>query len=153
MRALVPALLAVTVVACSHVPPLTTPARFLELEEEEASDYRYRASSADGVVIAVRELEIDPARGGDLQFWVDATQSQIRGRRGYALLEQAEVETSAGKGHQMRFGRDERGRTYRYWLTVVLTEHALYVIEAGGPSDKFEAHQPAVEAAIKSLKP
>lgn len=153
-RTLTPALLVLAALGCTHTPPLVTPDRFIELEEPAHSDYDYRATTADGVVLAVRELEVDAERGGDLQFWVDATLLQMRGRRGYALLEQKELTTAGGlKAAQLRFGRDEEGRTYRYWLTLALTDDTLYVIEAGGPEKAFDTYAEALTAAVASLKP
>ena len=145
-------LLPLILFGCS-TPLLHTQSPFLELEEPSGSHYDYRSTSADGVVVAARALDVDADRGGDLQFWVDATTRQLRDRRGYALLEQVDVTTAQGlRGKQLRFGRDEKSRPYRYWLTVFVTDDKLYIIEAGGPAKRFEGHQESIERAIASLR-
>jgi hypothetical protein len=147
------ALAALGATACTR-PPLQTPPRFLELQESAASSYVYRASTADGVVLAVRALDLDPERGGDLPFWIEAVTRQLRARGGYALLEQSETKTRAGlRGHQLRFGRDDKNKTYRYWLSLFLTRDRLYVVEAGGLAEAFDAHREQIEGAIASLEP
>ena len=59
--------------ACSgcggHSFSVGTPAGFVVLEDQEPS-YDYRAITADGVVIGVRELKHEPK--GDDAFWVQA---------------------------------------------------------------------------------
>lgn len=93
-----------------------TPPGFVELEDQEP-DYAYRATSADGVVIAVREIEHEPK--GDQTFWVQAIRNRMRERAGYALIESKEVTTKSGlKGTQLQFGHDEKGQSMLYTLTV-----------------------------------
>jgi hypothetical protein len=132
---------------------LDTPPHFLELEEADLSEYDYRATTADGVVLAARRLEHDSERGGDLSFWVDVTSRRMREQEGYALLEQRDVKTRRGlAGKQLRFGRDDKGKTYRYWLTVFVTDDALYLVEAGGPEARFATREAVLETAIASLR-
>lgn len=139
---------------CHHHAPLSTPNHFIELEEQESSAYAYRATSADGVVLALRVLDLDESRGGDLEFWLDALRLRLRQMGGYALLDTQSVSTHAGwKGTQLRFGYDDKGRPHSYWVSVFLHQPHLYLVEAGGPEDKFRAHTPAITAAVQSLEP
>lgn len=131
--------------ACS--PLMNTPSGFVEVKGEP---YDYRASSADGLVIAVRELDHEPK--GDLAFWVRAVENEMRLGRGYALLDTREVKTSRGlAGKEMRFGHDEGSNPHLYWVAVFVTDTKLYVIEAGGTKDLVEKSEALLEAAIVSL--
>jgi len=129
---------------------LTAPTNFLELEEPGES-YSQRATSAEGVVMAVREVDNDPY--GPLAFWVEAIKRRMRTVRGYALLEEKDVRAASGEaGKQLRFGHDESGGPYHFWLTIFVTEGHVFVLEAGGKKDVFEAAQPQVERAIAAYR-
>lgn len=131
---------------------IQTPSRFLELEDQEA--YDYRATTADGVVISVTEHEVDQERGSTVEFWVEAIEGRMRHTGGYALTEKKEVKTSAGlKGTQLRFGHDEGQKPYRYWVTVFVSGDSVYVLEAGGAEDVFTASAGSIEKAIASFEP
>lgn len=133
--------------AASH---LTPPTSFLELEEAGES-YSQRATSAEGVVMAVREVDNDPY--GPLAFWVEAIKRRMRTVRGYALVEEKDVRAASGEvGKQLRFGHDESGGPYHFWLTIFVTDGHVFVLEAGGKKEVFEAAQPQVEAAIASYR-
>lgn len=131
---------------------ITTPSRFLELEDQEA--YDYRATTADGVVLSVTEHEVEQDRGSTVEFWVEAIEGRMRHTGGYALTEKKEVKTSAGlKGTQLRFGHDEGQKPYRYWVTVFVNDDSVYVLEAGGADDVFTASVGSIEQAIASFAP
>lgn len=125
---------------------VTTPSGFAELDD---SSYDYRATNSDGVVIAVRALDNDPE--ADLEFWAGAIDAKLR--RQYAAESVDEVETDAGvKGVQMRYVTARNGRTHRYWTTVFVTEDDVYLIEAAGDAELFDAHVEAVERTIASFR-
>lgn len=129
---------------------LTPPTNFLELEEPGES-YSQRATSAEGVVVAVREVDNDPY--GPLAFWVEAIKRRMRTVRGYALIEEKDVRAASGEaGKQLRFGHDESGGPYFFWLTIFVTDDYVFVLEAGGKKDVFEAAQPQVERAIAAYR-
>src|SRR5262245_41787981 len=77
---------------CGHDFHAATPRGFVELDDQER--YDYRATSADGLVIGVRELANEPR--GELDFWARAIENQLRGRHGYALLETRAVKSKDG---------------------------------------------------------
>ncbi len=62
-------------VACGSASHLTPPANFLALDENEEG-YAQRATSAEGVVIATRELDND--HEGTLAFWVEAIKQRMQ---------------------------------------------------------------------------
>lgn len=131
---------------------IQTPTRFLELEDDAA--YDYRATTADGVVLAVREHQVDEERGSTAAFWVEAIEGRLRHAGGYALTEKKDVTTTAGlKGTQLRFGHDEGQKPYHYWVTVFVSGDSVYVVEAGGAEDVFTPSRESIEKAIASFTP
>jgi hypothetical protein len=112
-----------------------TPAGFVELEDQRPA-YDYRATSADGLVIGIREIKHEPQ--GDTAFWVQAIRNQMRSMAGYALVETVSVTTKDGvKGTQLRFGHDEKGEPLLYYLTVFVTEKKIYLLEFGGSKQEM----------------
>ena len=151
-RVVLAALLAsVSLTACGGTAShLVAPTNFLELDEPGES-YAQRATSAEGVVLAVREVENAPY--GPLAFWVEAIKRRMRNVRGYALVEERDVRAASGEaGKQLRFGHDESGGPYHFWLTVFVTDDYVFVVEAGGKKDLFEAAQPEIERAIAGYR-
>src|ERR1044071_1392761 len=59
---------------------VATPTNFVVLEDDEA--YTWRAVSADGIVLGVREIDNEPQ--GSLRFWVQAIRNKLRVLGGYA---------------------------------------------------------------------
>ena len=112
-----------------------TPPGFVELEDQEP-DYQYRATSADGVVVAVREIEHEPK--GDQAFWDQAIRNRMRERAGYALIASKEVTTKSGlKGTQLQFGHDEKGQSMLYTITVFVTQDHIFLLEFGGSKEEM----------------
>lgn len=146
--------------ACAPRATVQTPPGFAVLDDQK--EYVYRASSADGVVIAVRAEKNEPK--GNLDFWSDALDRQLR-REGYAPESAGheggastprpptDVRTATGlPGRQTRYTRTENGRKYRFWLTVFVTESRVWVVEAGGDEDRFKGRiQEGIQKAIESL--
>lgn len=129
---------------------LEPPADFVELEEPDWSSYALRATSADGVVIGVREVDDD--RAGSLAFWKTAVKNRLRDARGYALLEEAEAKAATGEaGARLRFGRDEAGKSYVYSVDLFVTPGTVYVVEAGGEKAEWAKVQAAVEEALRGF--
>ena len=102
---------------------------------------------------------IDNDRAGDLSFWTDALRNRLRTVRGYALLDEREVQAETGQpGRRMRFGRDEGSQPYLYWITVFVDPAGLfapsriYVLEAGGRKDAFSEVEDELERAMASLR-
>lgn len=138
---------------CGHHFELDAPNDFVELDEgtQASRGYAMRATSADGVVLAVREISND--RHGSRDFWVQAIRNRLRRAGGYALLEESEVRAATGeRGHQMRFGRDESARPYAYWLTVFVNDDRITLVEAGGRQETFEAQGDAIRRAIEGMR-
>jgi hypothetical protein len=147
------ALLLASLAGCGHHFELQSPADFAELDPDAQArrGFAQRAVSADGVVVAVREVDND--RHASRAFWLDAVRNRVRRSGGYALLSESSVRSADGaEGHQLRFGRDEGQRPYDYWVTLFVTESHVFVIEAGGRREHFEARRAAVEQTIASFR-
>ncbi len=139
--------------ACRPFDIKTAPG-FLELKEDSAS-YAYRATTPEGVVVGVRVVDVEGEGSDDLSFWTRALTLQMRDVSGYALLETHDVQSLDGvKGKQLRFGHDESGKAYVYWLTffTVPGGKKLVIVEAGGAKDKFDAAAPSVQWMIQSVR-
>ncbi len=143
------AVLALGAVACGRPFDVKTAPGFVELVDQE--QYAYRATSPEGVVTAVRVVE-DEERG-DLAFWTHALTLQLREGSGYALYGTADVTSKDGtKGKLLRFGRDQDGKPFTYWVAVYPAQNRLFVVEAGGAKEPFERAQKSVELAMASVR-
>lgn len=153
-RALIAALVCglTTLTGCS-TPLIQTPDKFLRLEHQE-HEYAYRATSADGVVLAGRVFDYDKDLGGGLAFWVDAIKLRLSAVGGYALLKEQDIKAKSGlAGKQLRFGHDEKRGTYQYWVTLFVAGDRLVVLEAGGHEAKLSLHERAISSALASVNP
>ncbi|RLB47962.1 MAG: serine/threonine protein kinase [Deltaproteobacteria bacterium] len=128
-----------------------TPPGFVEIENEYDS-YDFRATSADGLVIAVREIEHDPQ--GTTEFWIQAIKNRMRDRGGYALLETVTVKSGDGiEGTQLRFGHDEEGnRPHLYYVTLFITESSILLLEAGGTKKLMTDHAAELGKAVSQFR-
>ena len=133
--------------AACRTTSLAPPATFAEMD---GGDYAYRASSAEGVVVAARSEPNDP--GASLEFWSRAADRRLR-HDGYAPDGSVAVASADGlPGRQLRYSRGEGGLSYRYWLTLFVTPDRVYLVEAGGDDRDFDPARADVERAVLSLR-
>jgi len=135
---------------CGPSVTLQTPSGFAVLDGQK--EYAYRAASAEGVVLGVRAEKNEPR--GNLDFWADALDRQLR-RGGYvADGDPREVRAASGlTGRQLKYTREERGRKQRFWMAVFVTADRVWVVEAGGDAERFtEKAQKSVQRAIETLQ-
>ncbi|HEX6244586.1 MAG TPA: hypothetical protein VFZ61_26890 [Polyangiales bacterium] len=134
--------------ACGHAR-FHTPQNFASLNDSET--YQQRATSPDGVVIAARKVEV-PARSS-LKFWSEAISRRLEASQGYAPLGTQEIKAKSGHaGRLLKFGRDQNGHAFDYWVALFPAGKKLYLLEAGGRRDRFERARADVERAIGSVK-
>jgi len=135
---------------CATMYRVDTPPSFVEIDNDW-DEYDYRATTADGLVIAVRSIDHDPE--GAAEFWLKAIQNRMRDRGGYALLETVKVKSADGvEGTQLRFGHDEDGnKPHLYYLTLFVTDAKLFLLEAGGTKELMTAHAADVTRAVSSF--
>ena len=129
-----------------------TPPGFVELDADY-DNYDYRATTADGLVLGVREVEHDPE--GDLDFWVRAIENEMRTRGGYALLETKPVKNAQGlTGRQLWFGHDEGQKPHLYMVTVFVTPGSwlsdgwIYLLEVGGTKEQIDKQRQQITWAV-----
>jgi len=145
-----PLLLALSLLApaCAsfHV---NTPNGFAELEDDER--YDYRATNADGVVIAVRVVRNEPR--ASLEFWGRVVDERLR-RQGYVPEGNPEPVRSANglAGVMFRYGATVGGREHRYQVAVFVQNKKVFVLEAGGDREVFDPAAPAVARAMRSFR-
>lgn len=143
------ALLALLLPACHASHATSAPKGFVELDE--SSGYDFRATSADGLVIAAREIDNDPESG--LTFWSRAVENAMRQRGGYALLETRDSAIAGGvPARQLRFGHDEGSRPHLYYVTLAVTDGAIYLLEAGGEKSLVERERARIDAWIAGFR-
>lgn len=141
--------LAGTAIGCGRPFQPATPPGFVDLGDRYGST-EYRAATADGVVLGVRAFDNDPK--GDLAFWARAVENRMREVGGYALLEKRNVKNRSDvPGVQLRFGRDEGNEPHLYFLTLFVTDDAVYVHEAGGTKGLVERHAEQIEWSVVNL--
>ncbi len=128
-----------------------TPPGFVELDTDY-DRYDYRATTAEGVVIAARE--IDNESKAEEEFWLTAIKNKMRERGGYALLETLAVKSADGvAGTQLRFGHDDGNNTpHLYYLTVFVTESTIWLLEAGGTKELMTAQAAKVDRAVSAFR-
>lgn len=133
--------------ACTNFTAVT-PKGFVELEDQEL--YDYRATTADGLVIGVRELDNEPE--GELAFWARAIENQLRNNGGYALLETREVKSKDGvTGRQFRFGHDEGKTPHLYYVSIFVTPDTIQLLEVGGTKELVTKHAAEVDYAVANF--
>jgi hypothetical protein len=132
---------------CTRGVDIQTPESFAELDE---GDYAYRATSAEGVVIAVRREDNDPK--GNLAFWSAAVDYELR-RKGYTAKSSKDVKSADGiAGKQIRYNATREGRPSVLWTTVYVSGGDVIVVEAGGDAAHFEGVESEVEKAINEVE-
>jgi hypothetical protein len=150
MRAALVAVLLGAACGCGKSFQLPTAPGFVKLEDQEPA-YDYRATTADGVVIGVREIKHEPK--GDTAFWVQAIKNQMRSMAGYALLETKDVATKAGlKGSQLRFGHDEKGEPLLYYVTVFVTDKYIFLVEFGGSKAQMDRQAQQLDWVLENFQ-
>jgi hypothetical protein len=127
-----------------------TPPGFVSLADQDPL-YDYRATTHDGVVLAVRVLPNDPV--GDEAFWSQAVALRLRHQGGYALLESRAVQTASGlPGRQLRFGHDEGTRPHLYQVTLFVTRKRIYLLEAGGAKALVDREAPRLDGFVSAFE-
>jgi hypothetical protein len=134
---------ALLTVACGRPFDVKTPREFVELENQDP-EYDYRATTPDGVVVAVRAVD---AKGrGTVEFWEESVKLRMRDVSGYALLGAKEVRSEDGTlGKELRFGHDQNGKPYAYRVTVFVAQNRVFLIEAGGAKDAMTRYEPKLD--------
>lgn len=133
---------------CTAGVQIDTPSGFAELDDQES--YGYRATNAEGVVLAVRREANEPA--GDLGFWTGAVDAHLR-RQGYQAVDAVDVKTGSGiSGKQIRYSILRSDREHAFWVTVFVTAEEVVTVEVGGDKAFFDQLEKSLSQAIQSLE-
>lgn len=153
MRTLIFACFSLALVAgCGRPFDVKTAPGFVELDNQEASSYDYRATSPEGVVFSVKHVDY-PEEKGDIAFWTRAVTLQMRDVTGYALLDTKDATALGGtKGKALTFGHDEDGKPYIYLVTIYMRGDRLFIVEAGGTRAQMERFGPSIDWMEKSVR-
>lgn len=134
--------------ACARGFDINTPDGFAELDSNE--DYRYRATSAEGVVLGVRREANEPK--GGLAFWASAVENELV-TRGYAKVSARAIESKNGTpGKQLVYRVNKNGRPNVLWVAVFVTDNRVVVVETGGDEAHFAHVEPKVTAALEAFE-
>jgi len=134
---------------CGRPFDVKTPRGFVELENQ-GPDYAYRATTADGVVVAVRT--IDATGRQDLGFWEQAVALQLRDASGYALLGTKDVRSGDGTaGRELDFGRDQNGKPYAYRVALFTAQDRVFLLEAGGAKASVARYGDALDWQVTTF--
>jgi hypothetical protein len=147
------AALAIALGACGRPFDIRTAPGFIELADQEDAQYDFRATTPEGVVVGVKAIDLEGEGSQDIAFWQRAITLQLRDVGGYALTATYDVRSLDGApGKQLRFGHDEDGKPFTYWVSLFVSGKRLIVVEAGGPTGQFDKYAPSVEWMEKSVK-
>ncbi len=138
--------------ACGRPFDIKTAPGFVELQNQEPN-YAYRATTPEGVVVAVQVEDLEGDAPGDLAFWTRACTLQLRDVDGYALLETRDVKSADGvPGKQLRFGSDQGNKPFAYWLTLYIVDKRLFLVESGGAKPAVERYAQSLEWMNQSVR-
>jgi hypothetical protein len=141
--------LALLAVGCANFEA-KTPQNFVVLEEDR-SQYDYRATSAKGIVLAVREIANDPK--GELDFWSEAIENSLLNNGGYALLKKDEVTTRQGhKGVRLRLGLDNNDKPHEYTVAVFVTDDHVFLVQVGGEKTLLEKNAETIDGWVNGFE-
>lgn len=143
--------LPLSLLACGrHFVPATPPG-FVDMGDTYP-DGEYRAATADGVVLGIREFDNEPR--GELAFWARALENRMREAGGYARLDKRSVTSRTGvNGTELRFGHDEGKTPHLYWVVIFVTDKRIFILEAGGTKVEMEKQAPQIEWAFRNFAP
>jgi len=146
------ALASLATTGCGRPFKVETAPGFVELENQsDSSDYRYRATTPEGVTFGVRVIE-DEERG-DLKFWQQALTLQLRDVTGYALIDVSDVKALDGTpGKLLRFGHDEDAKPYLYQVAFYQAQNRLFLVEAGGTKEQVDRQRSQIDWMLKSVQ-
>ncbi len=150
VRACLLALTTMVSVACGKPFDVRTPREFVELENQEPK-FDYRATTPDGVVVAVRAID---AKGrGNVEFWEHAVKLQMRDVSGYAHLATRDVRSEDGTpGKELHFGHDEDQKPYRYRVALFVAQDRLFLLEAGGAREAMDRYGTKLDWQVATFR-
>lgn len=106
--------------------------------------------SSDGVRVKVSSLKNEPS--GDVTMWQNAIQKYLS-IKGYHLAEKKEIATSENlKGVYTEYLYSYNAEPYVYGIALFVKDEYIFLIEAGGPKQKYLAHRDRMLKAVNTFK-
>lgn len=134
--------------ACGETVRMSTPSGFAEMHKQD--HYAYRATTASGVVVAVRNEKNEPE--GDLEFWSEAVDTSVTSR-GYTRILEKQVESPKHrKGWRGVYEFGDGAAALRYAVTVYVTRDRVLVVEEAGPKAVVVKLDDALANAAKTVE-
>lgn len=133
--------------ACTTAPYLRhaadCPAGYVPVDTSRG-EFRGRAISAGGVVIAIRERP--NAQEGNLDFWTEVVKKDLAEGQGYAHRTSRDLQ----KGRALLF-ITPREKNTAYYVALFVTPSRITTVEIAGPQAEVDKDLPALEAYMGRL--
>jgi hypothetical protein len=153
-------LLALAGTACNNDFDPKTPKGFVAFDtsyanrwwqhEDKDPEYDYRATSPDGVNLAVRRFKNDPQ--GDVAYWSDAIVQRLAAYGTYSLTSSRDITNHQGyAGREITLKHSAQGSEHLYRVAVYDRKGWLYVIESGGDTQKMSNWSVALDEAVTGI--
>jgi hypothetical protein len=108
-------------------------------------EFKGRAISAAGVVIAIRERRNE--QEASLDFWTAVIRRELTETQGYAVRSSKEIEG----GRAIHFAAPHE-KTTSYYVALFVTPSRIVTIEVAGPQEEVDRDLPRLEKYISSLR-
>lgn len=152
-------LLAVATSGCDNAFTPKTPQGFVAFDtgyddpwwqQKTDSDYDYRATTADGVFLAVRRFKNDPQ--GDIGYWSEAIAQRLAAYGSYSVTSTRDVTNHQGvAGRELTLKHTAPGTEHSYRIAVYDRNGWLYVLESGGDTQKMSHWSVALDEAVTGI--
>lgn len=131
------------------VMAIDLPAGYVRYYERDALA---EAMNADNVMIKLQRHE--NFSGGDLAFWSKLCRKNLVENRALSVLREYDVTLEKGNKARLIVGtRQLAGQQSGYLLALAVEKNRVYAIEAWGPLTEFNRELPALERALRTLRP
>jgi len=134
---------------CGPGSLVTVPDGFVALKGDLNDDVAQKMVSADGAVVVVRERDNDPY--GDLNFWSEALEREIKAGRGYDLIATEEVGSVNHKGRLLKFKGAFQEETFHYNVAIFTTPEQIVTVETVVTEENATRHEETLIKTISSL--
>lgn len=132
---------------CGPSYVMDTPDEFAHFHKEKRF---LKYISSDGVRIKVSSLKNEPK--GDAAMWQSSMEKYLSGK-GYHLTEKKEIATGENlKGIYSEYLYSYNAEPYLYGIALFEKDEYLFLIEAGGPKQKYLSRREKMLKAIQSFK-
>jgi hypothetical protein len=114
-------------------------------------DGETRAMSADNVMIVLRKQK--NYKGGDVAFWSKVVRRVLVEEKVVNIKDETAVKVKAGAEGKILAGSKRIGsESFGYLVGLATNDKEVYVFEAWGPIDPFQADRQKIEAAFKTVR-